>query len=175
MTVKVFDVQNKVEWGEITLLTMDKSYQVINELLVDVFNDILQIEQSALQSGEFKDLSVTEIHTIEAIGFYESRSMSEVAADLRITVGTLTTAVNKLINKGYVERKRIEEDRRVVLIQLTKRGKLAYRIHEKFHRDMVKATIEGLTEDEEKVLVRAMEQLNTFFKIKYNLNSSSEE
>jgi DNA-binding MarR family transcriptional regulator len=154
---------------------MDKSYQVINELLVDVFNDILRIEQTALQQGEFKDITVTEIHTIEAIGMYDSRSMSEVAADLKITVGTLTTAVNKLINKGYVERKRIEEDRRVVLIQLTKRGKLAFRIHEKFHRDMVMSTIEGLTEDEEKVLVRAMDQLNRFFKKKYNLNNSSEE
>lgn len=164
-----------MEWGEVILLTMDKSYQVLNELLVDVFNDILQIEQTALQNGEFKELSVTEIHTIEAIGMYESRSMSEVAADLKITVGTLTTAINKLINKGYVERKRIEEDRRVVLIQLTKKGKLAFRIHEKFHRDMVRATIEGLSEDEEKILVRAMEQLNNFFKSKYNLKSSSEE
>lgn len=164
-----------MEWGEVILVTMDKSYQVLNELLVDVFNDILQIEQTALQSGAFKDLSVTEIHTIEAIGMYESRSMSEVAADLKITVGTLTTAINKLINKGYVDRKRIEEDRRVVLIQLTKKGKLAFRIHEKFHRDMVKATIEGLSEDEEKILVRAMEQLNNFFKSKYNLKSSSEE
>ncbi|WP_163215870.1 MarR family winged helix-turn-helix transcriptional regulator [Clostridium thermarum] len=154
---------------------MDKSYQVLNELLVDIFNDILRIEQTALQQGEFKDITVTEIHTIEAIGMYEPRSMSEIAADLKITVGTLTTAINKLINKGYVERKRIEEDRRVVLVQLTKRGKLAYRIHEKFHRDMVMATIEGLSEEEEKILVRAMDQLNKFFKRKYNLSNSNEE
>ncbi|WP_163193984.1 MarR family winged helix-turn-helix transcriptional regulator [Clostridium thermarum] len=154
---------------------MEKSYQVLNELLVDIFNDILRIEQTALQQGEFKDITVTEIHTIEAIGMYEPRSMSEIAADLKITVGTLTTAINKLINKGYVERKRIEEDRRVVLVQLTKRGKLAYRIHDKFHRDMVMATIEGLSEEEEKILVRAMDQLNKFFKRKYNLSNSSEE
>lgn len=149
---------------------MCDSFNVINELLVNIFNDILQIEQSALQQGEFRDLSVTEIHTIEAIGMYEPRTMSEVAADLKITVGTLTTAVNRLISKGYVERKRIEKDRRVVLIQLTKRGKLAYRIHEKFHRDMVKSTIEGLNPAEEKVLVYSLEKLNNFFKEKYEIN-----
>jgi DNA-binding MarR family transcriptional regulator len=149
---------------------MCDSFHVINELLVNIFNDILQIEQSALQQGEFRDLSVTEIHTIEAIGMYEPRTMSEVAADLKITVGTLTTAVNRLISKGYVERKRIEKDRRVVLIQLTKRGKLAYRIHEKFHRDMVKATIEGLSPPEEKVLIYSLEKLNNFFKEKYEIN-----
>ncbi|MDP4087928.1 MAG: MarR family winged helix-turn-helix transcriptional regulator [Bacillota bacterium] len=149
---------------------MEKLYSVLNELLVDIFNDILQIEQSALRQGALNDLSVTEIHTIEAIGMYEPRNMSEVAADLRITVGTLTTAINKLIKKGYVERRRIEEDRRVVQIQLTKKGKLAYRIHGKFHKDMVLSTIEGLTEEEEDILIRAMERVNTFFKSKYNLN-----
>lgn len=148
---------------------MSKAINVINELLVDIFNDILTIEQRALNEGEFKDLSITEIHTIEAMGMYEARSMSEVAQDLRITVGTLTTAINNLVKKGYVERKRIEEDRRVVLIKLTKRGKLAYRIHDKFHRDMVKETIQGLEEEEESVLVGALEKLNNFFKSKYNL------
>lgn len=154
---------------------MSKAVNVLNELLVNLFNDILQIEQNALQSGDFKDLSVTEIHTIEAIGMYEPRSMSEVAGDLGITVGTLTTAINKLIKKGYVERKRIEEDRRVVLIQLTKRGKLAYRIHEKFHSDMIKATIGGLSKEEEEVLTNSLEKLNIFFKDKYNLKHKGEE
>lgn len=148
---------------------MSKTLSVLNELLVEIFNDILQIEQAALQTGEFKDLSVTEIHTIAAIGMYRPRNMSEVAADLNITVGTLTTAINKLINKGYVERKRIEEDRRVVQIQLTKKGKLAYRIHEKFHGDMIKETIEGLTPEEEDVLVNSLEKVNIFFKEKYNI------
>lgn len=129
----------------------------------------MQIEQNALKNGPLNDLSVTEIHTIEAIGMYEPRSMSEVAQDLNITVGTLTTAINKLIKKEYVERKRIEEDRRVVLIQLTKKGKLAYRIHEKFHKDMIVETIDGLSEDEEEVLIMSLEKLNKFFKDKYGL------
>lgn len=148
---------------------MSKTINVVNEILVDIFNDILTIEQRTLNEGEFKDLSITEIHTIEAISMYEARSMSEVAMDLEITVGTLTTAINNLVKKGYVERKRIEEDRRVVLIKLTKRGKLAYRIHEKFHKDMVKETVEGLSESEEEVLVTALEKLNSFFKSKYHL------
>jgi DNA-binding MarR family transcriptional regulator len=148
---------------------MNRSFNIINELLVNLFNDIVQIEQNELQNGNLNDLSVTEIHTIEAIGMYDPRSMSEVAADLQITVGTLTTAINRLIKKGYVERKRIEEDRRVVQIQLTKKGKLAYRIHHKFHVDMVKETIEDLSKIEEDVLITSLEKLNKFFKKKYNL------
>jgi Transcriptional regulators len=151
---------------------MNRDLSVINELLVDIFYDILYIEESALQQGQFNDLSVTEMHTIEAIGMYDPRTMSEVAADLKITVGTLTTAVNRLIKKGYLERKRIEEDRRVVQIQLTKRGKLAYRIHDKFHEDMVKATMEGITEFESEAVMKSLEKLSLFFREKYNLNIS---
>ncbi|MCY6485285.1 MarR family transcriptional regulator [Clostridium aestuarii] len=149
---------------------MNKSIKnVLNELLVDTFNEILTIEQMALKSGRLNDLSATEIHTIEAIGMYIPRAMSEVANDLGITVGTLSTAINNLVKKGYVERKRDEKDRRVVKITLTKKGKLAYRVHEKFHSDMIKETIKGLSEEEEKVLAGALGKLNEFFKIKYNI------
>ncbi|WP_459835242.1 MarR family winged helix-turn-helix transcriptional regulator [Clostridium carnis] len=148
---------------------MRKAEKIVNELLVQIFNDILQIEERTLKQGHFSDLSVTEMHTIEAIGMYDKRTMSEVAQDLEITVGTLTTAINKLIKKDYVERKRIEEDRRVVLVGLTKKGKLAYRLHEKFHSEMVKSTIDGLTEKEEEVLISSLERLNEYFKEKHEL------
>ena len=148
---------------------MEKGKKILNEPLVQLFNDILQIEEKSLKNGPLSDLSVTELHTIEAIGMYKERTMTEVAQDLKITVGTLTTAINKLIKKGYVDRKRIEEDRRVVLIHLTKKGKLAYRIHEKFHNDMINETISGLREDEEEILISSLERLNVFFKEKYEL------
>ena len=152
---------------------MDKALNVMNELMVDIFNDILTIEQVALKAGTFNDLSVTEIHTIEAIGRYVPRNMTEVAGDLNITVGTLTIAIGNLVKKDYVERKRSEEDRRVVKIGLTKRGKLAYRIHAKFHRDMIRETISGLNESEKSILVEALQKLNTFIKQKYELKASA--
>ena len=148
---------------------MNKSTVVINGLLVELFNDILQIEEQSLKDGPISDLSITEIHTLEAIGMYDEKTMSEVAQHLKITVGTLTTAINKLIKKGYVERKRIEEDRRVVLIKLLKKGKLACRLHEKFHKDMINTAIDGLSDEEEDVLIRSLTKLNMFFKEKYKL------
>ncbi|WP_102399305.1 MarR family winged helix-turn-helix transcriptional regulator [Haloimpatiens massiliensis] len=149
---------------------MKEAYNILNELLVETFNDILEIEQKALKEGAFSELSITEIHTIEAIGMYERKTMTEVAKTLDITVGTLTTAINNLVKKGYVERKRDEMDRRVVKIELTRKGKLAYRVHEKFHSDMVKATIEGLTKEEEGILIKSLDKLNNFFKEKYHLH-----
>lgn len=154
---------------------MNKSEHVLNKLLVQLFNELLEIEHDALKNGPFSDLSITEIHTIEAIGMYTPRTMSEVASDLKITVGTLTTAVNKLIKKEYVTRERIEEDRRVVMIGLTKKGKLAYRVHEKFHSDMIKETIKGIDDKEEEILISSLEKLSAYFTYRYHLSNTAAE
>ncbi|SCJ96886.1 Multiple antibiotic resistance protein marR [uncultured Clostridium sp.] len=146
-----------------------ESENVLNKLLVQLFRDILDIEEKWLQNSEFSDLSVTEIHVIEAISIDKERTMSEVAYDLSITVGTLTTAINKLIKKGYVDRRRIEEDRRVVLITLTEKGKEVYRFHEEFHNDMIKYTIDNFSIEEEMVLVSALKKVSGFFEEKYHL------
>lgn len=146
---------------------MDKTLATVNKLLIEVFNDILTIEENALKNGAFKDISVTEVHTIEAIGMYIPKTMSDVARKLNITVGTLTVAINNLVKKGYVKRKRSEIDRRVVKISLTNKGRLIYRVHEKFHSDMIKAIIVGLSEQETQVFNKALINISDFLIEKY--------
>ena len=93
-------------------MIQNEARDVLNTLLVDLFNDILKIEASVLKEGEFNDLSVTEMHIIEAIGLDREMTMTEVARDLEITVGTLTTAINRLIRKNMLkeeELRKIEE------------------------------------------------------------------
>lgn len=51
---------------------MRKIEDILNKLLVQLFNDILQIEEKSLKNTQFTDLSITEIHTIEAIGLDRS-------------------------------------------------------------------------------------------------------
>ncbi|MBE6048905.1 MAG: MarR family transcriptional regulator [Clostridium sp.] len=150
---------------------MDNDNRVVNELLVKIFNNILEIEEATLRNGPLSDLSITELHTIEAIGMHGERTMSDVAQTLEITVGTLTTAINKLIKKEYVVRKRTAEDRRVVLVSLTKKGKLACSLHEKFHNEMINETVFQLTEQKKKVLISSLERINKFFKKKKELQN----
>jgi len=143
---------------------MNEKLIQINKILVEVYDDINRIEEYSIKKGTFSDLSITEIHTIEAVGLYGSKTMSEIAAALEITMGTLTIAVDKLIKKGYLERSRSESDRRIVNINLTQRGKLAYRIHEKFHFDMVKMIMMDFSPAEEEILIKALSKLNMHLK-----------
>ena len=138
-------------------------YDVFHDILVNLFQEIMDIEEKALITAEFKNISVNDMHIIEAIGTGEPKNMSTVAKLMSVTVGTLTIAVNNLVKKGYIQRMRSEEDRRVVLIFLTEKGKRAYQHHREFHDGMVKALVEGLDEGQQKILVKSLLNLRTFF------------
>lgn len=139
-------------------------YNSFNEILVNLFNDIMDIEEKALITEEFKDITGNDMHIIDAIGIGSPRNMSAVAKTMSVTVGTLTIAINSLVKKNYVERVRSEEDRRVVILSLSEKGKKAYRHHQKFHDDMIKATVKGLSKEETLVLVKAITNMTDFFK-----------
>lgn len=136
--------------------------QKVNDLMLDIFDKILVTEEKALSKGYFKDLSVAEMHTLESIGLYDSKTMSETAADLGVTTGTLTVAVDRLVRKGYVKRQRDEHDRRVVRVQLTRQGKLAYRMHHKFHTLLVDRLVEPLDEAQRKLFLSTLQSISDF-------------
>jgi DNA-binding MarR family transcriptional regulator len=102
------------------------------------------------------------MHPIDAIGMYKKKTTTEVARELLVTVGTLTTSINRLVKKGYVERIRSEDDRRVVKLGLTKKGRLVFRIHQHFHHEMVKSAIKDLDEDEQEVFLKALVNLYSY-------------
>lgn len=135
----------------------------VNDLLVETFNSILRVEENVVRNRLTEGLTISEVHTIHAIGLHGSSPMNVIAARLDVTLATCTTAVGKLVAKGFAERSRSDTDRRQVLVSLTKEGRQAYRVHELFHKEMVDAAFADLTEEEEAVLVRALTKVKDFF------------
>ncbi len=124
----------------------------------------MDLEEQAIITDEFQDITNNDMHVIQAIGTGEPKNMSAIAKELSVTVGTLTIAMNSLVKKGYVTRERGKEDRRVVYISLSEKGRRAYEHHEKFHHDMIDAILEDLTPDETESLVKALAKLNIWFR-----------
>ena len=96
----------------------------INEYLTAIFNNVLIIEESSLRSSRFSDVTIKEMHTIDVIGEKKGATPTDVARALMVTLGTVTTSLNNLERKGYIERVRSTKDRRVVHLYLTKKGRL---------------------------------------------------
>lgn len=140
-----------------------RTNNLLNELLVNLFNNVLDTEAEAVITEEFKGITNNDMHIIEAVGIEEPRSMSMIAKRLKVTVGTLTTNMNSLEDKGYVLRQRSTQDKRVVLVLLTEKGRRAFFHHRDFHRHMIKAIIKDLDEEEMKILIRCLQALEDFF------------
>lgn len=135
----------------------------LNELLVRLFNHVMTAERKAIITEKFKDISNNDMHIIEAVGIQEPKSVSTIARSLGVTVGTLTVNMNNLEKKGYLSRTRSKEDRRVVLVELTEKGRKAFFHHRDFHKGMIKAAVSGLNEDETVSLITCLQKLDAFF------------
>lgn len=141
-----------------------ETYRDLNELLVRLFHDILDIEEKSISTQGYKDVTNNDIHVIETVGIGEPKNMSTIAKELKVTVGTLTIAMNGLVKKGYVVRERSEEDRRVVNISLSPKGRELYEKHIQFHLDMIAAVRDQMTEEEAKALTKGLTKLNRWFR-----------
>jgi DNA-binding MarR family transcriptional regulator len=139
-----------------------KTDRSLNEILVKLFNNVMDSEEKAVITDEFKDITNNDMHIIEAIGIEEPRKMSDIAKRLNVTVGTLTTNMNSLEKKLYIVRKRSNTDKRVVLVTLTEKGRKAFFHHRDFHKKMIKSIVGGLSEEEMRVMIKCLTNLNDF-------------
>ena len=51
------------------------SYETVNDVLVKLFHEIMDVEERALITSEYKDISVNDMHVIEAIGIREPKDV----------------------------------------------------------------------------------------------------
>ena len=137
-------------------------YKLINEYLTSIFNNVLVIEEVSLRGSHFKDISIKEMHTVDVIGNFSDVTPSFVSKELMVTLGTVTTCLNNLERKGYIERIRSDQDRRVVYLHLTKKGRLVHRLHKRFHKAMVEKIIDGMSPEEINVMGKGLTNLYQF-------------
>ena len=115
-------------------------YQRINDYLTSIFNNVLVIEEVSLRGSRFKDISIKEMHTIDVIGKFPDVTPSQVSKELMVS----------------------DQDRRVVHLHLTKKGRLVHRLHRRFHKAMVERIIEGMSPEEMDVMSKGLTNLYQF-------------
>ena len=144
----------------------DEQRSQLNRFFVRTFNSILAFEDKALVERGIENLSVKETHVIETVIRLEQmgqNTMTAIAEQLNITVGALSTAVQTLIGKGYLQRNADENDRRLVLMSATNTGHEVNKIHEGFHEQMINYVSQQMNVEDLARLTHSLEQLSLFF------------
>lgn len=122
-------------------------------------------ETIAVRSIETLGMCYSDFKILECLLHKGPLPINTVGAKLHLTSGSITTAVDRLEQRGFVERVASDTDRRSKLVALTKLGKKTITVEfEKHCRDM-DALGEALTAKERAQLIELLK--------KYGQNASA--
>ncbi len=105
---------------------------------------------SSWEHGVVKESGLTppQMHTLEILGTDGDLRMTELAARMGITTGSLTVLVDRLERGGTVARRPHETDRRSIRVGLTPEGTRLFAEHHKLHHQLTQEILCALTPEE---------------------------
>ena len=71
------------------------------------------------------DISMSQLKVMLLLFINGPLNMSNIAASLDVTLPTASSLIDRLVEKDYIERENISDDRRVVLCRLSENGQKA--------------------------------------------------
>jgi len=141
----------------------DGKLREFNQLLVSISTNMMLHEMDGLKKDFLlRALSFQEMHTIEIIGNLEEVTMGELARAAKVTQGTMSVMVKKLVKKGLVEKNASAEDLRVVRVRLAKKGRDAYRQHKEMHMRATREWLSLVSEEEQEIILMVLKKINRF-------------
>jgi DNA-binding MarR family transcriptional regulator len=84
-----------------------------------IFRNHSQHFTNSCEEGVFCDLSFSQLHTIHMVRSHGQLSMSELAEILGVSPPSASAMVDRLVEKGLINREHSQEDRRKVVIRLS--------------------------------------------------------
>ena len=127
---------------------MSESREQIIERIADLFSDITRGVFSWRTHTFPSDITVGELRCMMAIGRLDSPSMSDLSDRLQLKPSTVTAFVDGLVEHGLAERQVDAEDRRMVRVELTMKGKRLRQQKRKARRERLMEALADLDDDQ---------------------------
>ena len=106
---------------------------------------------------EKKNLTYPQYYTLVLLSDGVQYTMSELKKELSVTGSGVTVTVDQLVKRGLVKRQYSKEDRRVVLADITEKGKNLLKTIESERKRFLQTLLKTLSADEQKVIEKAGE------------------
>ncbi|MEX0974644.1 MAG: MarR family transcriptional regulator [Bacillota bacterium] len=125
--------------------------ELLNQLIQKVTRDVLFVIKGKVSASQFAIMRV-----LRQTG---RSTVTGIAEQLEITLSGVTALSDRLVEADLVERVRDEQDRRVVWIDLSEKGRELVVELEGVKRGMVERYVEGLSESEVRKLNDIMRKI----------------
>ena len=105
------------------------------------------------------EISRQVIRMVMVLGRKGTTIMSDLARALNLALSTATNTVDKLVSKDLVERTRVDEDRRIVQVALSEKGKRFYEACLECQLAMGRNLLEALSPGEREIFLELMAKM----------------
>lgn len=106
-------------------------------------------------------LTQPQFAVIEALGHLGPLKVGEICKKMLVTGGNMTLVLDNIEKLGYIERIHSKDDRRAIIVQLTKSGKELFDKIFYSHAEYVAQLMSVLTQEEQKILGDLLKKLGT--------------
>ena len=96
--------------------------ELIGAILADVGWSLRELRCASTDKLVKAGVSMTQIHVLRQLEQHGTMSMSRVAELLDVSLSNATGIIDRMAERGFVERVRVPDDRRIVLVQPSELG-----------------------------------------------------
>ena len=130
------------------------------KLLSAIFNVGRLIREKIQASSSLADFTQAEMEILKFLQGKKDITMREIADYMHIKPSSATPLINNLVKKGNLKRVQKNSDRRVVRIEITKKGlKSLQKKYKNIHKT-VKHVFEGLNSKDKKALIKIFNKIS---------------
>ncbi|MCL4338657.1 MarR family winged helix-turn-helix transcriptional regulator [Patescibacteria group bacterium] len=131
-----------------------------NELVEMMFKVSRLMKEEMSYTNNLIHLSILQIQTLIFLSQNKKVSMGDIAGYFRIELSSATSLLNKLCDQGLVQRHEDKEDRRLVMITLTDKGKTLLKQAISHRRIKLEKMLSYLSQREKSELLNILKTLN---------------
>jgi MarR family transcriptional regulator, organic hydroperoxide resistance regulator len=140
----------------------------INEKIVEVFYEVSRsIREKMSFDCDAAQLTVLQIQTMILIEKNRILSMGDIANEYKISLPTATVLSDKLVKLNLIKRGKSKDDRRIVNISLTEKGKMLLKKAMKQRHAKINEILSYLSSEDRGELLRILDNLSRNIKKNY--------
>lgn len=118
--------------------------ELVDAILTELAGTIRELRCASTQRLVQTGVSMGHVHVLWLLEHHGAMSMSRLADLLDVSVSNATGLIDRMEERGLVERVRVPDDRRVVLVRPARAGREALAENEGLKREQMRAALERL-------------------------------
>ena len=113
----------------------------------------MTIQKKLMEQLKNTGLTLGQPKVLDYLKDHDGVSQKEIAAGCLIEAGSLTSILNRMEEKGLIERKILNGNRRTFHIFMTESGKKNQKLVEEAFKKIEKTALNGISEEEQKLFM----------------------